>query len=108
MTKTTHTILAAFLLVASLAVGAAAPAAAAVDAGQTPTPALQADNSTADDSRDADLAIRQPAYIDESVRERTENGSRVYVVQGDELLLTPENIPADDVLDAAVLTRVAS
>lgn len=96
------TILTAALLVASLFVGVAAPAVAAADANnpQSNTSVSGAD----DDATTADLAIRQPDYVNNDVREQTENGTRIYLAQGSELLVTPTNVDGENVTDYRVET----
>lgn len=88
------TILAAVLLVASLLIGGVATAGAS-------TSTLQADSN---ETTDADLEIRQPHYIGEDVRERTENGTKVYLAQGEKLYITPANFDAENVTDYRINT----
>ncbi|QCW05242.1 hypothetical protein [Natrinema pallidum] len=89
-TNRLRTTLAALLLVASLLVGGVATATAQ-------------QNTTADTTT-ADLAVGQPHYIGDDVRERTENGSKVYIAKGERLTLTPENFETDNVTDYQVAT----
>lgn len=87
------TILVVLLIVTSL-VGGVATAGAASTTTQDST----------DGPTDATLSIRQPHYIGEDVREKTENGTQVYVAQGEKLYLTPDNFDAENVTDYRVGT----
>lgn len=79
-------VLVTLLAVASLATAAGATAAAPIQ--QQPL--------------DADLAIQQPAYVDAPVEERSANGTRMYVVQGEQFSIKPQNFATDDVVDFGV------
>jgi len=85
------TTLAVALVLSSLLLGGVATAGAST--------ALQESETS-----EADLTVRQPHYIEEDVRERTENGTKVYVAQGAELLITPENFEAENVTDYRTTT----
>ena len=85
------TTLAAALLVASLLVGGVGAASA-----------QQAQPTT--DTATADLAVGQPHYLESDVRERTENGTQVYIAKGERLTLTPKNFESANVTDYRVLT----
>lgn len=68
----------------------------------TAVPAMAADVSTQD--RNADLAVRQPEYVDSDVRQESANGTPVYVVKGGEILLQPQNFDDGQVIDYGVKT----
>lgn len=53
-------------------------------------------------SRDATLAIDQPAYVDSEVKQTSINGTRAYVVKGEEIDIRPQNFRSSDVLDYGV------
>ena len=84
-------------LVASPAMAAASPA--------TPTENSTIDSVQAEnDTRGADLSIREMDYADGSVAEQTANGTPIYVVEGEEVLIRPQNFDSGNVVDYRVST----
>jgi hypothetical protein len=83
---TTKRLFVAVLLVA-LALGPAATASAA-----------------AATSHSADLAVRQPAYVDGDVKTVSTNETTVYRVAGERIELAPQNFDASNVVDFGVAT----
>lgn len=80
---TARVFLAAFIVVGALAVGLTAPVAA-------------------QETRDADLEVQQPHYVDNNVQVREVNGSTVYEAEGSHLRLYPQAFDPEDVVDSGI------
>lgn len=63
-----------------------------------------ADSHTDPTNRSADLAIDQPAYVDDEVRQTNINGTRAYVVTGEEFEVQPRNFRSENVVDYGLET----
>lgn len=59
-------------------------------------------------TRDADLVVDQPHYVDKDVSVQETNGSRVYVARGEVLDLYPQNFDAANVVDYGTTTENAT
>jgi len=57
------------------------------------------------DGRNAELAIEQPHYIDSGVQTQQSNGTTVYVANGEELNLFPQNFDSENVVNYGVTTE---
>lgn len=79
----TRVLLVAVLVLGVLAVGFTGPVAA-------------------QETRDADLDVQQPHYVDSDVHVREVNGSTVYEAEGSHLRLYPQSFDSDDVVDSGI------
>lgn len=60
------------------------------------------------DAQPADLAIDEPTHTDGDVQERTENGTRLYIAQGEELEIVPTNVDAENITGYGMDTDAGS